>query len=185
MPAHRLSRTTALLLATAAAAGAPAALAVTSSRSAAPASGPTQKQIRAAVAKATHSGHLWATINACAPTGHPHLLGVRGQMPALGFPARLAMVIQIEYWDTTKKRFLPDPGIAFRNRLGIVTAGYEQGGHNFFFKPHAGKLRATITFLWHRNGALLGSATRPTTTGHHDADFARPAGYSAATCTLK
>ncbi len=145
---------------------------------------PTPKQIKAAIAKATHSGHLWATINACAPKGHPHLLSVRGQMPALGFPARLSIFIQIDYWNTAQKRFLPDSKVAFTDRLGVVSFGFEQGGHNFTFTPHAGRLRATVTFMWRRNGVLLGSTSRTTSAGHHNALFAHPKGYSAATCTL-
>lgn len=145
---------------------------------------PTPKQVKAAVGKATHSGHLWATINACAPKGHPHLLSVRGQMPALGFPARLSISIQIDYWNVAQKLFLPDSQVAFTDRLGVVSFGFEQGGHNFTFTPHAGRLRATVTFMWRRNGRLLGSTTRTTTAGHHNALFAHPKGYSAASCTL-
>ena len=174
----RPSRTAALALAGAALMSAPAALAASKP------SNPTPKQIKAAIQKATHSGHLWATINACAPSGHPHLLSVRGQMPALGFPARLSTLIQIDYWNIAQKRFLPDDKVAFRARLGVVSFGFEQGGHNFTFTPHAGRLRATVTFMWRRNGALLGSTSRTTTAGHHNALFAHPKGYSAATCTL-
>jgi hypothetical protein len=172
-PAHAA----ALALAGAAVIGAPALAAPKPSN-------PTPKQIKAAIHKATTSGHLWATINACAPKGHPHLLSVRGQMPALGFPARLSTVIQIDYWNVAQKRFLPDSKVAFTNRLGVVSFGFEQGGHNFIFNPHAGRLRATVTFMWRRSGVLLGSTSRTTTAGHHDALFAHPKGYSAATCTL-
>src|SRR5581483_5951439 len=151
----RQLRTAALALMGAALVAAPAAAAASAPKP----TDPTPKQIKAAIHKATSSGHLWATINACAPSGHPHLLSVRGQMPALGFPARLSIFIQIDYWNIAQKRFLPDSKVAFTDRLGVVSFGFEQGGHNFTFTPHAGRLRATVTFMWRRSGVLLGSTS--------------------------
>jgi hypothetical protein len=150
------------------------------------AGGPSERQIRAAVAKAERSGHLWGTVNACAPAGHPHLLGVRGQLPALGFASRLKIIIEVEYWDATKQQWLidPAPGATQVLPLGVVSDGYQQGGFTFRFRNFHGRLRALLTFEWHRSGRLLGSTTRLTTAGHHDADFAQPPGYSAASCHL-
>jgi hypothetical protein len=161
---------------------APAAAATSS----AAATGPSQHQIHVAVAKAKSSTHLWATVNACAPAGHPHLFGVRGQLPALGFPSRLKIIISVEYWDTVKQQWLADPNPSATQviPLGVVSYGYQQGGFTFKFRQFHGKLRALLTFEWHRSGKLLGSTSRLTSAGHHDADFAQPTGYSAATCRL-
>jgi hypothetical protein len=150
-------------------------------------SGPTQRQIRAAIAKAKRSPRLWATVNACAPSGHPHMFGVRGQEPALGFASRLKLVIQVEYWDKTKKQWVmdTDPNATQTVPLGRVSFGFQQGGFSYKFPQFHGRLRALVTFEWHRAGKLLGSASRLTTAGHHDADFSRPKGFSAATCRLR
>lgn len=150
------------------------------------ASGPTQRQIRQAVAKAEKSSRLWATVNACAPKGHPHLFGVRAQEPALGFHAWLKITIQVQYWDTTKKQWLldPAPGTTQAIPLGFITYGFQQGGFTFRFPSYHGRLRALVTFEWHHGGKIVGSTVRRTTGGHHDADFAAPKGYSAPNCTL-
>lgn len=151
------------------------------------AGGPTPSQERAAMARARSSRNLWATINVCAPRRAPHTIGVRGQMPALGFPAQLSELIQIEYWNKSKRRFVPVPGSHARAlvRLGQVTAGLEQGGHNFPFAAQAGLLRGTVTFQWRSAGRLLGSASRTTVRGHPAADQGIPAHYTAGTCRLK
>ncbi len=54
----------------------------------------------------------------------------------------------------------------------------------FPFHGPAGLLNATVTFRWSRAGTVLGTATRQTATGHHDAAQGRPAHYSAAQCRL-
>jgi len=172
------ARVLATMIALAVSAGAPPAAA---------ASGPTPSQVRAAVAAARTSRNLWATINVCTPRRAPHALGVRGQMPALGFPAALTEVIQVQYWSKAKHRFLDVPGVDARAlvRLGQVTAGLEQGGHDFAFAPHAGLLRAVVTFQWRRAGRLLLSLSRTTVAGHPAADNGIPAHFSAATCRVK
>lgn len=162
--------------------GRPSAHATASAKS----NGPSERQIRAAIAKAENSTHLWATVNACAPAGHPHLIGIRGQLPALGFPARLKIIIDIWYWDTTKQQWALDTDSSSVQTipLGVVSYGFQQGGFTYRFPQFHGRMRAELTFEWHRSGRLLGSTTRQTTAGHHDADFARPRGYSAASCRL-
>lgn len=148
-------------------------------------SGPTQAQIAAAVARVRHSPHLWATVNACDTRRQPHTIGIRAQMPALAFPARLYMRLQVDFWNG--KRFVPVPGSGARYlaRLGIVSAGYEQGGKTFKFAPHSGRLRGTVTFEWYRSGRRLASVVRHTTPGHHNADDGDPPGHSAATCAIR
>lgn len=146
---------------------------------------PTAAQIRAAVNAASRSTHLWATVNVCDTRQHPNMLGIRAQMPALGFPAHLSILIQVDYWSSAHKRFVvdPSPHASRLSRLGVVSFGYEQGGHSFSFTP--GRFRATVTFEWRRSGKLLLSVTRRTSAGHSDADHADPAGFSAGFCTIR
>ena len=150
------------------------------------ASGPSPAQIRAAIAQAKQSRDLWATVNVCVPRRKPHTVGVRAQMPALGFPTLLSMQIQIEYWNKARQRFerIPGAGSAKRLHLGSVTAGLEQGGYDFVFPAHAGLLRGTVTFRWQRAGRLLLTLSRHTSGGHPHADQAIPARYSEATCRV-
>ena len=75
-----------LLLLVAVCAGLTAAPAVEAATSA-----PTPAQIAAAIKAATASRALWATINRC-DHSHDGVIGIRGQMPSLTFPARLLMV---------------------------------------------------------------------------------------------
>jgi hypothetical protein len=150
---------------------------------AASSSGPSPQQIRAAVAAARRSPHLWATINICDTPRHRHMLGVRAQMPTLGFGAHLSMRVQVDYWNPTHHAFLPDPKVTQLVRLGVVSYGQEQGGVDFSF-PAPGRFRASVTFRWVRNGRTLLSLTRHTTAGHPDADDGDPAHFSAGFCTI-
>lgn len=177
----------------AAAIGVPAALAGgarTAHRAAAPANnappGPTPAQIRAAVAKARRSTHLWATVNACSTRSHPHLIGIRAQMPALGFPARLYMQFRVDYWDAAHHRYRPVAGGAahYLDRLGVVSFGYEQGGYSVAFPGYHGRLRGTVTFSWRQGSKLLLQLTRHTSAGHPDADHAVPPHHSVTSCRL-
>ncbi len=146
---------------------------------------PTPSQIRRAVAQAEHSQSLWATVNICNSRRYPDTLGIRGQMPSLGFPAWLTMSIQLNYYSRTKKRFLPIPvGGQRLVRLGRSSVKLQQGGALFTFDPHTGLLDATVEFSWHREGKLLGQTSEPTTAGHPSADFGSPAHYSAKQCDI-
>ncbi len=165
----------------------PAALAGNPSRPIAGAtaatSSPSPGQVRAAVAAARGSSHLWATINICDTHRHPHTLGVRAQMPTLGFGAHLSMIVQVDYWNPTHQAFLPDPKAKELVRLGVVSYGQEQGGVSFAF-PAPGRFRATVTFRWIRNNSTLLTVTRHTSAAHHDADDGDPAHFSAGFCTI-
>ena len=146
---------------------------------------PTPAQIQTAVRRAEHSKSLWATVNICDTRRYPKTFGVRGQMPALGFASWLTMVVRVDYYSTTKKRFLP-AGATMRVRLGRLSFGLQQDGATFGpFKRHAGLLDASIQFLWKRSGKLLGQATRGTTAGHPDADFGSPPHFSASQCRIR
>lgn len=169
-------------LTAAALAAAPAA-----AQAANPPPGPTAAQIKAALAAARRSTQLWATVNICNTKHYPGVIGIRAQMPALGFASRLSMTIQVDYWDAAAKRFLavPDPGARSTVRFGVVTNGWEQGGRSLDFgRGHKLALRGTVTFAWTRAGKVLGRVTRTTAAGHKDADLGDPVHYSAASCTI-
>jgi hypothetical protein len=148
--------------------------------------GPTPGQVRAAVKRAEHSRQLWATINICNTQAYPDRIGIRGQMPALGFPARLTMTIQVDYWVAAAKGFKPVPGSNARavTPLRTVVNGLQQGGHTFHFKPGAGLLSGTITFQWMRMGKVIGQISKKAIGGHHRVDRGDPPHHSAATCTI-
>lgn len=86
---------------------------------------PTRAQIRTAIDRALRSKTLWATVNICDTAHHPDVIGIRGEMPALGFGAALSMRIQVNY--LASGRFKPDPGAAVRLALGSPTSGSQQG----------------------------------------------------------
>ena len=144
---------------------------------------PTPAQVRSAVRTAEKSRSLWATVNICDTKRFPNTVGVRGQMPALGFKATLKINIQVEFFDT--KHFTPAPNAAMQIPLGTVATGLQQGGATFMFKPHAGLFRATIEFQWLRGRTVLGSTTRRTTGGHKGADFGNPPHFSAPQCRIR
>jgi hypothetical protein len=162
-----------------------AALLVALSASTAAAVGP--RRIAAAVARAEHSSSLWATVNICSSRKDPDSLGIRGQMPTLGFPALLSMMIQVDYWSTAMKRFVPIQSATATTTLplGRQSTGLQQDGAIFPFRAHTGRLNATVTFTWRRAGKVLGQTTRRTTAGHPDADFGSPPHFSAAQCTIR
>lgn len=135
--------------------------------------------------KAQRSSSLWATVNICNSKTHPDTLGIRGQMPTLGFASWLSMSIQLNYYSKTKKRFVPAPSAGQKLiRLGRLSTGLQQDGATFAFKPHAGLFNATVQFIWRRSGKLLGQTTKTTTAGHPNADFGSPAHYSARQCRI-
>jgi hypothetical protein len=153
---------------------------------AAAASNPTPAQVTKAIRTAERAKTLWATVNICDSRRDPNTLGIRGEMPSLGFPAWLSMRIQVNYYSRSKKKFIPVPGTATVKtiRLGRSRLGLQQGGAVFVFKPHAGLLDASVEFFWRRSGRLLGSTTQPTAGGHHGADFGSPPRFSAAQCRI-
>jgi hypothetical protein len=165
-------------------------LAVSWSATAAPAGqaaakSPTPAQISKAIRGAERSPALWATVNICDSRRYPNTVGIRGQMPALGFPAWLSMRIQLNYYTRQKKKFVVDPGSVKTIRLGRSSSGLQQGGAEYVFTPHAGLFNATVLFFWRRSGKLLGSTTQPTTGGHRGADFGSPPHFTAAQCRIR
>jgi hypothetical protein len=154
---------------------------------AAAASPPTPRQIARAVRRAASSSALWATINICNSKRHPDLIGVRGEMPALGFTATMTMTVQLDSWSPATRRFtaIRSPNAVSHVAAGAHASGLQQGGAEFPFAAGTrGLWQATVTFAWIRGGRLLGRATRTTTSRHPDADFGSPAHYSAASCRI-
>ncbi len=181
----RVPLATTVLLATLAAAPLPAEAGSPPAVARAAAKDPTRAQIQRAVGRAERSRALWATVNICDTRRYPHTIGVRGQMPALGFPAWLSMNIQVNSFSTPKRRFVKLPGQTTTLRLGRSSSGLQQDGATFRFKPHMGLLNATIKFVWRRSGRLLAETTRTTTGGHRNADFGSPPHHSSGQCRIR
>lgn len=142
---------------------------------------PTPKQITAAIRQATGSKLLWATFNSCGYHGD-RIVGIRGEMPALAFPTHLLMVVSVEEWSSTKRRYLPLTGSWKLGGRVFTSGSVVQEGLKLKFGA-AVRLIARIDFEWFRDGKLLGSTARTTTGGHVDAK-GLPGRYSVATCSL-
>ena len=144
-------------------------------------------RIARAVRDAEQSRSLWATVNICDTRKYHNDIGVRGQMPSLGFPSTLYMVVQVNYWSSSQHRFLPIQSNLATTRLslGRTSNGLEQDGAVFPFSAHTGRLNATFTFIWTRGDKVIGQTVRRTTAGHRDADHGSPPHYSAAQCRIK
>jgi hypothetical protein len=145
---------------------------------------PTPSAIVRAIHRAESSSSLWATINFCNTKRHRWTVGVRGQMPTLGFPAWLSMRFQLNYYSATKHRFLPLSDAVSLVRLGRLSTGLQQIGATFTYGPHTGLFNATVDFIWRREGRLLGQTSRRTTAGHPNAAFSDPRHFSAKQCRL-
>jgi hypothetical protein len=147
---------------------------------------PSRAQITRAVRNATRSRYLWATVNVCERHRRGGLLGVRGQMPALGFDATLSMTVQLRQYDAADKRFVFVRGVTamHTSTLGIVRTGVHQDGAEFPYAVDTGELDAIVTFTWTRAGRPLAQVTRLTTGGHPTAADSTPRGHSAANCRL-
>lgn len=148
------------------------------------AGGPTGAQIHTAVAHAERSRNLWATVNVCDTPKHPSEIGIRGQMPALGFPARLYMRIEVQYLSLPDLHFRPVPGASAWIGLGVQSGGVHQGGVVFRISPHAGLLRGSVRLQWKLGRKVIGQVTRATVHGHPSADFGDPPHHSLGTCLI-
>jgi hypothetical protein len=149
---------------------------------------PTATQIRQAVLRLEHSRDLWATVDICDTKRHPRALGIRGQMPSLGFGATHEMNIQVEYQPTPKIGFKPDPDPHAKQSvaLGYSASKLLQGGSIFYqFPRHTGLLRATVAFVWRRGHRQIARIVRTTTGGHRNVDGAEPPNFSAAQCLIR
>ncbi len=146
--------------------------------------GPSRAQISTAVARVQRSHDLWATFNICNSKHHPDVVGIRGQMPALGFNSELTMQVELRYWSDTDKRYEPLPSTEQTISLGTERTGVHQGGISFQFSPHSGTLAGVVRFDWRLNSRSVGHAVRRTSTDHPDADRGDPAHFSAGKCEI-
>lgn len=148
---------------------------------------PSRAQVAAAVHAAERSPDLWATINICNTPQYPDFIGIRGQMPGLGFTTHIYMTIRVEYYDPALGRFKPSSAVKTVD-LGHATRGAHQGGVRFPFQtPLAGEsyqLRGAVTFVWAIGRRVIARAIRHTKHGYQHVDFGDPPGYSAGTCTI-
>jgi hypothetical protein len=152
------------------------------------AKGPTPGQIRTAVQRAEHSKSLWATVNICSTPRFPKTLGIRGQIPSLGFAADLSMDITANYYAKSRRRFVHVSGHDSSQlvSLGSSSHGLQQGGAEFkFVQKRFYYFDATVKFMWRRSGRLIGSTTRTTTGGHPSADYGSPPHKSARQCHMR
>jgi hypothetical protein len=144
--------------------------------------GPTAPQVRTAIHRAEQSRDLWATVNICNTKRHPDVIGIRAQMPALGFLERLHMDLGIEY--LANHAFKPVPKTTKSISIAPVRSGLHQGGITFSFPAHTGYLRGSATFEWSRGSKLLGRVIAKTSPGHRTADFGDPPGFSSWNCMI-
>ncbi len=144
----------------------------------------TPAQIRAAVNRARHARTLWATVNICDTPHFPHVIGIRAQMPSLGFGEQLQMAFAVDYFSSANHRFRRVPGTVRTVGLGRAHGGTHQAGWRYNFSAGAGRLRGTVSFTWKLGGRVVGRAQRTTTAGHPRADFADPPHHSAGECTI-
>jgi hypothetical protein len=145
---------------------------------------PPAKQVKAAVARAERSSGLWATVNICNTRKHPDTIGIRAQMPALGFASTMEMVVTLGYYTTSTGSFKPLASSSTPLNLGQASTGYHQDGVTFTIKPPA-TLNATVQFTWTIGSKVLGSTTRTTVKGRMGVQQGDPPGYSSDVCRIR
>ncbi len=162
------------------------AVSITASTASARSSGtaPTRAQIRAAVRGAERSRFLWATINICNTPRHRDVIGIRAQMPALGFSAQLRMHFGVDYFSPENATFKPYPGAGDLVRLGAPSQGDYQSGTSFRFPSHAGLLRGRVTFEWRLGVQTIARTDRVTALGHPQAMYGDPQRFSSEKCLI-
>ena len=145
---------------------------------------PTPRQIRTAVRNAERSNNLWATVIICHTKNHPNTIGIRGQMPTLGFATKLRMQFRVQYW--TGKAFTPVRGVSKTITLGPAVHGVYQAGVRFPFapSPQAELLRGSVSLEWRMGSTRVARVTRSTRKGHPDADFGDPERFSSGVCVI-
>jgi hypothetical protein len=135
----------------------------------------------------------WATVNICDTVGHPDGIGIRGAMPGTGDRGdELFMRLQVQFLRRADGTWR-DVGRAADSGfvdVGNGAARVRQAGRTFTFSPPgsgqpAFLLRGVVTFEWRHGGEVLRRARRLTTAGREDAIGADPAGFSAATCSIR
>jgi hypothetical protein len=136
------------------------------------------------VTRAERSRQVWATVNVCDTRAHPDVMGVRGQMPALGVRAELAMAFSVEYFVSSQRGFRRLPGVRLPVSVGPASRGNYQAGAQFRFAPHTGLLRGRVRFSWRIGRRTVGTIERVTRFGHPDARYGDPARFSDWKCVI-
>jgi hypothetical protein len=145
---------------------------------------PSKRVIAKAIKAATHSSDLWATINFCNPKKDRGSVGVRAQMPALGFATQLDMAFKLEYWSSTENKYLPAPNTSGRYTVERSAAtGVYQFGVDYPYGRQRITVIGRVTFSWIRDKKVLGSKTVSTTAHHPSVNYGDPAHSSVSTCT--
>lgn len=147
-------------------------------------SSPSKAQIATAVAKATRSSELWVTINSCRRRGKlPGVVGVRAQMPGLGFPTQMRVTLTVSYFSATTHRYQPLQGTSRTLTAPGVVTGTSQTGLSYMLSTPVTVI-AHAQFKWYYRGKLIGSAVRASSGGHKQVKGSDPSGYSVAACWL-
>ena len=134
---------------------------------------------------------LWGTVNICDTAEHPDTIGIRGSMPGTGRAGdQMFMRFRVQYYD---QKALMWHNIGLTGDSGFVAVGsakyrQRQTGRNFTVRPpRAGAfiLRGAVSFEWRRDGEVVRTAKARTTAKRGRTKGADPAGFSAATCSVK
>jgi len=132
----------------------------------------------------------WSTVNLCDTARKPDWIGLRASMPGINHKgAVMLMRFQVQYL-AGGKVWKQVPSLDTRylkvgtGRTGVVS------GHSFRIQPPAKGssfvLRGLVSLRWQTAaGVVLQAKKRVTTAGHPGTVGADPAGYSAATCTIR
>lgn len=144
---------------------------------------PSAQQVQAALKHAERSAGLWATINICDTAKHPNTVGIRAQIPALGFATSLQMVVKLGYYAPGSATFKTVPDSTVTLNLGQASVGYHQDGVNFMVKPPA-TLNASVKFIWRSGSTVIGSVTRTTAPNRKGVQQGDPPGYSNDVCRI-
>jgi hypothetical protein len=150
--------------------------------------------IAPAAAPAAKAPRTWATVNVCDTKAAPNTIGLRGSMPGMKRAgATLWMRFAVQYRADGKWIAAPGLTTTYLNigSANVGSRGTRQAGHSFTVKPPAeGEapfvMRGLVSFQWKtKRGTVLRTERRTTTAGHTSTAGADPAGYSAATCTIR
>jgi hypothetical protein len=107
-----------------------------------------------AIAAASDTPELWATVNICDTAKAPDSMGVRASMPGNGTRQRMYMRFSAEYWSRSRQAWTPVAGSGVSPWVFAGSAEYarRQAGWTFHFAaPPAGvtfTMRANVEFEW-------------------------------------
>jgi hypothetical protein len=139
---------------------------------------------------ASAAAEPWATVNVCDTEGHPDGLGIRVSMPGSGDAGeRMFVRLRVQYRGRSGnwRAAGPQADSGWLD-LGSGRARAREAGRTFTIRaPAAGAfvLRGVAVFQWRRGDAVVRRERKLTRAGHPGTAGADPAGYSAATCTIR